>query len=237
MIPSKINDGWGFELLQAIVQNISPQKLHQYFPAIIVTLLNRMQTSKTDKYVYHLVYFLTFVMGINVPGLSPDYLVEIVEQIQGGLWSQILLNFVIPQVPLTAPRDQKVVAVGIVRMLVQSEIMRKPEFASVWTQVLTGLYRLFANPQHLTKEAGGEEDADAGLTAIDHEEQNAGYQAAYSRLAASESVNVDPVGYVNDPRELLESEMGRMSGQGVFGGNLGSMVSEARTVASQPLPK
>jgi len=43
-----------------------------------------MQTSKTDKYVYHFVHFLTFVMGINVNGLSPDYLIEIVEQIQGG---------------------------------------------------------------------------------------------------------------------------------------------------------
>ena len=55
---------------------------------------------------------------------------------EGGLslrlWTQILMNFVIPQVPLMAPKDQKVVAVGIVRMLVQSEAMRKPEFAIVW---------------------------------------------------------------------------------------------------------
>ena len=60
------------------------QNLRQYFPAVIVSLLSRMQTSKTDKFVYHFVYFLTFVMGINVNGLSPDYLIEIVEQIQGG---------------------------------------------------------------------------------------------------------------------------------------------------------
>jgi exportin-2 (importin alpha re-exporter) len=104
------------------------------------------------------------------------------------------------------------------------------------TQTLAGLYRLFANPQHLTKKSAGEEDADAGLTTIDHEEQNAGYQAAYSRLAASESAAVDPVGFANDPRELLDNELGRLSGQGVFGGNLGSMVSEARELASRPLP-
>ena len=48
------------------------------------------------------------------------------------LWSQILINFVIPQVPLTVPKDQKVVAVGMVRMLVQSETMLKPELASAW---------------------------------------------------------------------------------------------------------
>jgi len=237
LIPSKLNDGWGFELLQAVVQNIPPQNLRQYFPAVIVGLLNRIQTSKTEKYIYHFVYFLTFVMGINVPGLSPDYLIEIVEQIQGGVWSQILSNFVIPQVLLMAPKDQKVVAVGIVRMLVQSEVMRKPEFADAWINVLAELYKLFISPQRLTKESAGEEDADAGLTAIDHEEQSAGYQAAYSRLAASEGVAVDPVGYVNDPRELLENELGRLSDQGVFGGGLGTMVSEARAKASQSLKK
>ena len=60
------------------------QNLRQYFPAVIVSLLSRMQTSKTDKYVHHFVYFLTFVMGINANGLSPDYLIEVVEQIQAG---------------------------------------------------------------------------------------------------------------------------------------------------------
>lgn len=99
------------------------------------------------------------------------------------------------------------------------------------------MYRLFDKPQRLTKKSAGEEDADAGLTAIDHEEQEAGYQAAYSRLAASESVAVDPVGYVNDPQELLNNELGRLSGQGVFGGNLGSMVGEAKAFASQPSQK
>lgn len=43
-----------------------------------------------------------------------------------------MTNFVIPQVPLTVPKDQKVVAVGIVRMLVESEVMRKPELVNIW---------------------------------------------------------------------------------------------------------
>lgn len=49
-----------------------------------------------------------------------------------------MTNFVIPQVPLTVPKDQKVVAVGIARMLVQSEVMRRPELAKVW-YVLWGM--------------------------------------------------------------------------------------------------
>ena len=50
--------------------------------ALIVTLLTRMQTSKTDGFVYHFVYFLLFTMAINVEGLTPDFVISAVEEIQ-----------------------------------------------------------------------------------------------------------------------------------------------------------
>lgn len=47
-----------------------------------MTLLTRMQTSKTDKFVYLFTLFLLFTMAINVDGLSPDYVIGTVEEIQ-----------------------------------------------------------------------------------------------------------------------------------------------------------
>jgi exportin-2 (importin alpha re-exporter) len=47
-----------------------------------MTLLTRMQTSKTDKYVYLFSHFLLFTMAINVNGLGPDYVISAVEEIQ-----------------------------------------------------------------------------------------------------------------------------------------------------------
>lgn len=64
-------------------------------------------------------------------------------------------------------------------------------------------------PQHLRKDKT--EDGDEGLTAIDFEEQNAGYQAAYSRLAASESGGVDPVAHIRDPEAFLGLEISRVA--------------------------
>lgn len=64
------------------------------------------------------------------------------------------------------------------------------------------MVKLFSEPQHFTN-AKANDDPHAGLTEIDYEEQTAGYQAAYSRLAASESAEVDPVGYVQDPQQFL----------------------------------
>ena len=73
----------------------------------------------------------------------------------------------------------------------------------------SALAKLFSEPQHLTKEK--DEDPDAGLTEIDYEEQNAGYQASYSRLAASETVSVDPVAYVPHPRDFFGTELVRLT--------------------------
>ena len=70
-------------LLKTLI-SVRRASLKQYFRPVIVTLLTRMQTSKTDKYVYHFVYFLLFSMAINVDGLSPDYVVGAVEEVQPG---------------------------------------------------------------------------------------------------------------------------------------------------------
>ncbi|THH02005.1 hypothetical protein EW026_g797 [Hermanssonia centrifuga] len=205
LIPSKLNDGWGFELLEAVVQYIPPSDLRQYFRAIIVTLLTRLQTSKTDKYVYYFVHFLLFAMAINVDGLTPDYVIGAVEEIQPNLWPQILTNFVVPQVPKMPTKDRKLAAVGMTKLLTQSAIMLQEPAVQAWPQAFQALAKLFSEPQYLTKDK--DEDPDAGLTVIDYEEQTAGYQAAYSRLAASETASVDPVAYVRDPRDFLGNEL------------------------------
>jgi exportin-2 (importin alpha re-exporter) len=68
----------------------------------------------------------------------------------------------------------------------------------------TSLGKLFNERQHF--EIKKEEATDEAITAIDFEEQDAGFQAAFSRLAASESVTVetDPVAYVQNPLLFLQ---------------------------------
>jgi exportin-2 (importin alpha re-exporter) len=47
-----------------------------------MTLLTRLQTSATDNFVYLFSFFMLFTMAINVDGLSPDYVISTVEEIQ-----------------------------------------------------------------------------------------------------------------------------------------------------------
>ncbi|KAG2356783.1 CAS/CSE protein [Suillus spraguei] len=201
LIPSKINDGWGFELLQGVVQHVPPAQLKQYFKAVVMTLLTRMQTSKTDKYVYLFSHFLLFTMAVNVDGLGPDYVISAVEEIQPQLWSQILANFIIPQVPKMPHKDRKIAAVGLIRMLTQSTFMLTPPSVQSWPPAFVSVIKLFSEPQYLSKSKDDEQST--GITEIDFEEQTAGYQAAYSRLAAAEGASIDPVAYVRDPRDFF----------------------------------
>jgi len=205
-----------------VAQEVVPAQLKQYMRPLVMILLTRIQTSKTDKYVYHFTHFLLFVMAIDVPGMGPDYIISTVEEIQPQLWSQILTGFVVPQIAKMPHKDRKVVAVGLTRMLTESRVMLSEPASRSWPAAFTALVRLFSEPQYLGSQEGGESAAGTttGLTEIDYEEQTAGYQAAYSRLAASEGGPIDAVGYVGDVRAFLGKALGGggSAGAGKSGG-------------------
>ncbi|VDB88356.1 unnamed protein product [Peniophora sp. CBMAI 1063] len=205
LIPSKLNDSWGFELLQAVVRYVPPSDLQKYFRGIVMTLLTRMQSSKTDSYVYHFVYFLSYTLAVPVDGLTPDFVVSAVESIQPGLWSNILTTFVVPQATKLAAKDRKVAVIGLTRLLTQSPLMLAGNNANAWASVFTAIAQLFREPQALKSSTA--DDAGAGSTEIDLEEQTAGYQAAYSRLAAADAALPDPAAHVADVHAFVGTQL------------------------------
>jgi exportin-2 (importin alpha re-exporter) len=48
-----------------------------------------MQQNKTNSYVYYFVYFLLYMLAINVDGLTPDYLIQTIDEIQPGYVGQL----------------------------------------------------------------------------------------------------------------------------------------------------
>ncbi|KAF9259931.1 Cse1-domain-containing protein [Marasmius fiardii PR-910] len=225
LIPSKMNDVWGTEVLMAVVTYVDPRvdyfslaanDLKHYLRPMLMTLLTRMHTSKTDQYVFLFSKFLLYTMAINVESLGPDYLIGGIEEIQPGLWSQITNNFIIPQLERFSAKDKKPAEMGMIRMLFRSERFLQPPSVQSWPAAFTSLIKLFGAAGSNLKDAKpsgstNDDDAFVAMTAIDEEEQTAGYQAAYSRLAAAESVEGDPLSYVSDTQKFLGEEMVRFS--------------------------
>ena len=56
--------------------------LNQYMKSIATMLLTRLQTARTDNSTYYLVYFFMYLAAVDVEGLTPDFLVGAVEQVQ-----------------------------------------------------------------------------------------------------------------------------------------------------------
>ncbi|KAF8583471.1 Cse1-domain-containing protein [Ramaria rubella] len=208
LVPSKVNDAWGFELLQAVVKNIPFAQLSQYFPAVIMSLLTRLQANKTDKFANLFATFVLYILAIRVDGVTPDFVVGVVEAAQAGLWANLFGNILLPEITKIPTKDRKVAVVGLTLLLTQSQSMRQGANAQLWPSSFTVLLKLFRDPQALRNNIENE-DADAVFTAVDVEEQNAGYQAAYSRLAASEVIYIDPVANVSDPQAFLGEELSR----------------------------
>jgi exportin-2 (importin alpha re-exporter) len=102
-------------------------------------------------------------------------------------------------------KDRKLEVVGLVRMLTESQYMVQEPAVQSWPGAFTALVKLFSEPEHLQRSKLDSEDA--VVTQIDFEEQAAGYQAAYSRLASSEAGEVDPVGYVKDPQAFVSEKL------------------------------
>ncbi|KAG8908300.1 importin-alpha export receptor [Tulasnella sp. 403] len=213
LIPSKLNDQYGFELIQTLVRTIPPSLLSTvYFGAILNALFTRLQTSKTDKFTYSMAHLVFFVICLKGEGLSADFVVSEVEKVQAGIWAQLFKGIILPEVSKTRTRDTKVIAVGLTRLLTESQYMLAPQAAEMWHNAFQALETLISSPKVVSGDVD-DDDPDVALTAIDYEEQTAGYQAAFSRLAASQPAQFDAASYTKDAvaytKQELQNALGR----------------------------
>ncbi|CCE65909.1 hypothetical protein TPHA_0N01280 [Tetrapisispora phaffii CBS 4417] len=114
LIASKVHDIYGFELLEVIMLNIDTTRLVPFLKQIAVLLLQRLQTSKTEKYVKKLVVFL----GMLAIKLGPDFPISFIDDVQDGIFVQIWNNFVIPTIPKFGNlQERKVAIIGAITIL------------------------------------------------------------------------------------------------------------------------
>ncbi|KAG8818027.1 importin-alpha export receptor [Serendipita sp. 399] len=186
LIPSKLNDGWAFELLNGTVSNVPLQSMQQYLRDLVMSLLNRLRTSRTDKFVVGLAHWICYTASLETGNYTPDTIPEVINGIQAQLWGSVLKDVMLPMMTKIPPQDKRVVIVGPL--------------------AFGALLQLFGSQ---AQDPAKDDDPDAGITSIDYEEQTAGYQVAYSKLAASEVVRPDPVAYAGDPKEYLMAELAR----------------------------
>jgi exportin-2 (importin alpha re-exporter) len=83
LISSRINDEYGFELLQSLFANVSAAQMDQYKKAVLTLMLTRLQTSKTEKFSRGFIGFVAEWACTQQPEY-PDYVVLAFDAVQPG---------------------------------------------------------------------------------------------------------------------------------------------------------
>uniref|UniRef100_T1J763 Exportin-2 n=1 Tax=Strigamia maritima TaxID=126957 RepID=T1J763_STRMM len=200
LIASKMNDHEGFYLIQRLIEHTRPEIMLKYMKQVFILLFQRLQSSKTTKYVKSLlVFFFLYVVKT-----TPNNLVLMIEDIQNGLFGMVLERVIIPEVQkVSGATEKKICSVGIIQLLCECPDMIDGRYSQFWAPLLEALVSLMELP---TDESIPE---DEHFVEID---DTPGYQAVYSQLMYAGEKERDPFnGNNRDPRELLAVSLHKLS--------------------------
>lgn len=133
LISSKVNDTYGFDLLQSILLNIPMDILSNYLKEIAVLLLTRLKNSRTDKYVKRFVVFISTLCCISLNpdikiNINADFAFSMIEFVQTGLFTQIYNSFILPtSSSLANLQDKKIVLLGLSELINSYAFSSHPE--------------------------------------------------------------------------------------------------------------
>ncbi|GAB5586714.1 importin-alpha export receptor [Umbelopsis nana] len=235
LMASRQHDHYGFGILNAIVINVPLDVITPYLRAIVTYVLTRLQskTSKStgqlvhDKFTRDMLLWICLFLALDKQPGGPNAVIDAFDALQPGLFSQMLTLVVLPELQKIAdPKDRKTCAIGLTRLLTQSDKMLADPYVSMWPTVLTALFKLLELPQDL---AGDNLD---DLYTLDLEES--GYQASFAKLATAAPVKEDLFPSITDLTVFLAQGIMALSQR--HPGKVGALAQQSEG-ANEFLPK
>ncbi|KAK4517849.1 uncharacterized protein ATC70_001197 [Mucor velutinosus] len=233
LIYSRQFDHYGMLLLNTVSTRVPINVLGNYLPALLSAVLKRLQSKKKGDTIQFDKFTRNFTLWMNLCFLlesfgGPDIIIKVYEQLQPGLFGQIMTLFVLPDLSkLSKPLDRKIGGCGMARLLTRSDLMlQAPYVSQLWGQSLLAVLALFELPPAVEVEGLDE------LYTLDIEE--GGYQTTFAKLATSNPVPQDPTSGLPAPPVYLAQQIMAMPADKRQ--IVKSLVSQSAE-ASQYLPK
>lgn len=247
LIASRINDEFGFELMQTVFESVDEAALQPYRQAIMTLMLTRLQTSRTEKFTKGFVAFVASLATIQKGGDAyPGAVVDAFESVQPGLFTQIMQGVILPELSKTPARKRPLIIVGFGRLLTASgpRLLEGANAAVVFPGTLAALINLSTDTSIAHKSIEAQQAEEDELFLEDWEEQNT-FQAGFSKLAASASApgsgsgsagKVDPVKSLAGGQPLPEWLAQRVAECSQrFPGKVGPLLAGLEPAAGQAL--
>lgn len=208
LIASKANETYGLSLLQDIIYYISPGPLDQYSKQISILLLQRLQSSRTDKFVSGISRLIYFVSAAEKPGLGPDHVIQMFESAQNGIFGQIFKSLILPATLQTYGLvNRRIAAIGLTKILTQSNAFISGPYNSLWAETVIALSELLK-----TDLASTREDQDVSRE-LDQEEAASEFGSSYSKLTITSIPPTNPAPSVQDPKKFFIDQLNNVNSQ------------------------
>lgn len=202
LIASRINDEFGFELMQTVFEHVDEAALQPYKSAVMTLMLTRLQSSRTEKFTKGFVAFVAALAALQKPSY-PSATVEAFDAVQPGLFTQLLQGVLVPELPKTPARKRPLVIVGYTRLLTETPALLTP---STWPAAFSAVVALLLDSSIAAKSIEAQQAESDEVFAEEWEEQNI-FQAGFSKLANSVSVGGGAQGQQRDAvKELTQGK-------------------------------
>ncbi|PWY72351.1 Cse1-domain-containing protein [Aspergillus heteromorphus CBS 117.55] len=146
LLSTKANEGYGFDLLEAVVTGFPSALLEQYFVSIMQIILTRLQNSKTETLTLRFVRFFHFVSAQDEKGYSADFVIQVTDKVQEGLFTPIYLNIILPETQkLARPLDRKTAVLSFTKTLANSDAFAN-RYKKGWGFTCEALLKLLELP-------------------------------------------------------------------------------------------
>ncbi|KAF1990883.1 Cse1-domain-containing protein [Aulographum hederae CBS 113979] len=163
LVSKKANEGFGFDLLEALVGAIPAEAMKQYFVPMLQIILTRLSNSKTENFTLRFVRFYHFVSARVEEGYGTDFFITVADQVQNDVFRPLYPSIILPETQkLARPTDRKTAVVSLTKSLTSATAFVE-RYKKGWAFTCEALLKLLINPPTLTREgddAIAEQDVD-----------------------------------------------------------------------------
>lgn len=197
LIASKVNDIYGFELLEAILLYIPVENLQNYLKDISILLLTRLKNLRTDKFLKRFIIFVFSLCSIPLNSklnqqINGDFVINLINLPQPGVFNLMLNNLVLPNLlNFQNLNDKKIILIGLLELIncQQTTGDLKLILLQQLTKNLTGLESLKKDNSLINDQSGLITAAPLNELDID----TGSFGSSFSKLVSIQSTNFDPL--------------------------------------------
>ncbi|ODQ66714.1 Cse1-domain-containing protein [Nadsonia fulvescens var. elongata DSM 6958] len=222
LLASRANDVYGFDLLESIFLYVPYDRLKEYTKQVAILFLQRLQTSKTEKYVIRLTKFIYYIASLNTPGLGPVLAVNIFDEAQNGIFGEILSQFLLPStLKIQTIKDRKIATVGLTNILLQNPKFTGGEYSARLIPALEILIETLSSDLAVASEQDNKIEVDFEASA---------FGSSFSKLNTTAVRSVDHLSSIPSSKDYLVAELKKINTQsnGQFNVILGQLSENAK---------